>query len=314
MGTNTDMELWVDSSSVIEVMLRKEQTTYAQHDYFARISPPSANAIPVDPACRDVMAKWCVNLCKFCRYDRTMIASVMSCVDRFVATPRGTRILANRDDYQLAVMGALYLVTKIQQKQALEPASFAKLSRGKYSKEDVEMMELEILVALNWRVNPPTPSVFAHAFVKGLGLFSNDEDEDGAVRTALEERILELVQCQVDEAVSDYELSCLHRPSHVAFAAVVNAMGSLDMEPSDLRSVKKLKETLEISAATIHNVSAALVRIVSSSEGPSRSLLVQRCCRLGNNNKTEQDGSDSSLSTSSCIHSSPRAVAGDILC
>mmetsp|Transcript_16797 Transcript_16797/g.38498 ORF Transcript_16797/g.38498 Transcript_16797/m.38498 type:complete len:320 (-) Transcript_16797:42-1001(-) len=319
------MELWVDSSSVLEVMLYKEKTTYAQHDYFAQTAKSAnaldANAIPVDPACRKVMTKWCISLCKFCNYDRDMIASIMSCVDRFVATPRGSRILWNRDDYQLVVMASLYLVTKIQQRQALQPESMAKLSRGKYSKDDVEAMELEILIALNWSVNPPTPMSFAHEFVKNFRLLDDEYDVPCAVRTMVEDRILELIHCQVDEAASDYELSCLHRQSHVAFAALVNALGSLDMDPFDLQSVKALKEQLEINedcslGGTFQNMSTALMRIASSSEDSSSALLIQRSCGLSNSsrNKTEKDVSDSSLSASSSIHSSPRAVAGDILC
>lgn len=359
MDIDADMTSWETPSTVLEVMLHKERTTYAQHDYFARSHPvapcPDSNPavsdhsgrIPVDPACRSIMAKWCVSLCNFCNYDRYTMASVMSCVDRFVATPQGSRILFDRNDYQLVVMASLYLMTKVLESQALEPSSMAKLSRGKYSKADIERMELEILMALDWCVTPPTPMAFAHEFVKHLGLcpdHENDQSCGGSMGEAesnddsscsayscetaascgtTEERIIELIHCQIKDTASDYELSCLHRPSHVAFAALRNALESLDIDSSGMESMNVLKEKLDINAdglvdVAICYISEALLRIVSSCEEGlnnwSSALLMQRCCGLSSSSVShdlKQRSGDPSLTktASSCIYSSPRAVA-----
>jgi len=338
-----------DNLAMMDNMLHKEQTIYAQHDYLARSIPltaitPDSNGncfMPVDAFCRNIMAKWCVSLCKFCSYDRRMVASVMSCVDRFVATPRGSRILLDRDQYQLSVMSSLYLIAKIQQTQALEPESIAKLSRGKYTKANIEDMELEILSSLKWYVNPPTPESFAREFLQQFdfcpeksidehsdgGDLENDESLSSTTSTATtEEMILDLVKCQIEEATCDYELSCLARPSHVAFGALSNALESLNIDTSELESMRLLKDRLQI--INDDHVSAALLRVVSTSEVSNSSLsslLLHRCSGHSKrprsdsqSQKAEQRSTDpvSPRTTSSraVVPSSPRTVLDGILC
>jgi len=392
-----------DNLAMMESMLCKEQTIYAQHDYFAwslPIAPPAtgstatpnsnsnanANAngttcdnMPVDPLCRTMMAKWCVSLCKFCDYDRRMVASIVSCVDQFVATPNGSLVLLCRNKYQLAVMAALYLVAKVQQTQALEPESIAKLSRGKYTKADIETMELDILTSLKWFVNPPTPMGFAHEFLQQFELDDDNDDDCCCVvvgnssendesptlslasslsstslsmsssmstTNTMEERIMELVKCQIEEVIYDYKLSCLTRPSHVAYGALLNALQSLNIDSSDLDSMRMLKHRLQIITTgddtALNAVSDALLRAVSSSDessnNPLRSLLLHRCSgrnskrarsnnNINNNSNSERhkaepqrttDASPSCPKTSSSSSvpapSSPRTVLEGIPC
>ena len=321
-----------DDLAMMESMLCKEQTIYAQHDYFARplpISPEDNGEMPVDPLCRNIMAKWCSSLCKFCSYDRRMVESVMSCVDRFVATPKGSRILLSRDQYQLAVMASLYLVAKVQQTQALEPDSVAKLSRGKYSKANIEAMELAILSSLKWFVNPPTAMGFAHEFIQNYDFVPEDYDDDSdelsssSTSSTTEERIMDLVRCQILEATCDYELSCQTRPSHIAFGALTNALQSLNIDSSGLASMRMLKNQLQIIDEDF--ISTSLLRIVSSSETSSNELsclLLNRCRghdskRIRSSkrsHKEEQKRSCPGSSSSSSITGSPRTVAKGIVC
>lgn len=363
-----------DSFVVMNRLLFKERTNYAQDDYFARSLPleadasdgsssSSSNGTPVNPSCRYIMAKWCIGLCKYCGYDREMVASIMSCVDRFVATSEGSNVLRNRDRYQLAVMASLYLVSKVQQTQALEPESMAKLSRGKYTKVDVEAMELTILTELEWLIHPPTPIQFAREFVRHLdlgvlpctGCFDSDNDDDDSSmetdgdpsgtsspassssplsKAATEQRILELVSVQIEEAICDYELGCVTPPSRVAFGALSNALQSLGVDPSSPESMRTLNKRLlqqttkqsnnTMGAATITNVSAALLKVVSSSDSSNNSLtnlLIQKCCGRNNNNKNNQteeqqqkqsaSSSFTKTTSSACVHSSPRTIVND---
>jgi len=340
-----ESEMDSENLVMIESMLCKEITMYAQHDYFSPSIPiapatPNSSSNPVDQSCRSIMAKWCISLCKFCSYDRRMVASIMSCVDRFVSTPKGSRILLDRNKYQLAVMASLYLTAKVQQTQALEPESIAKLSRGKYKKADIESMELEILTSLKWFVNPPTPMGFAHEFLEnfdfvpegdnGVSVDDSESDElsfSSSSTSTTKERIIELVNCQIEEAACDYELSCLTRPSHVAFGAFSNALQSLNIYSSDLDSMRMLKDRLEIidDADGDSIVSAALLRVVSSSESSNNSLSSlllhgsneqrKRTRSISRSHKVEQWSIDNSFSrvSSSSIHSSPRTVVEGIL-
>lgn len=335
--TRCESEMDSDDLIMIETMLCKEQTTYAQHDYFARSLPVAPDTtsdgtinMPVDQFCRNIMAKWCFSLCTFCSYDRRMVSSVMSCVDRYVSTPKGSRILLSRDQYQLAVMSSLYLVAKVQQTQALEPGSIAKLSRGKYSKADIENMEIEILSTLKWFVNPQTPTHFAHEFLQKFDFVPEGEDDDDSIgnfddqkwisssTSAKQNRLVELVNCQIEEATCDYELSCLTRPSHVAFVAMSNALQSLDIDPSSLDSMRVLKERLQI--VDEHYVSSALLRVISTSETSDNTLsnhLLDRCNKNVSSSSLTHAEQKSSLSfsgTASSVPSSPRTVADGIIC
>ena len=314
--TRYESETDSDSLAMMESMLRKEQTIYAQNDYFARPLPasPSKNSdLPVDPVCRSIMAKWCNSLCNFCGYDRRMVESVMSCVDRYVATRKGSLILLSRDQYQLAVMASLYLVAKIQQTQALEPESVAKLSRGKYTKADIEAMEIDILSSLDWFVNPPTAMSFADEFMEHFDFVSqnydNDSDDSSSSSSTAEESLMDLVRCQIEEATSDYELSCLTRPSHVAFGAFSNALQSLNIDCDNLTSMRKLKNKLQMIDEEF--ISSSLLRLVSSSESNElSSLLLHRTKRTKmRNHKEEQRKTGSSRRrSSSSITASPRTV------
>ena len=325
--------------TLMESMLLKEQTSYAQHDFFARPTPISPNfpdrddtmATPVDHFCRNIMAKWCINLCKFCSYDRGMVASVMSCVDRFVATPEGAKTLQNRDQYQLAVMASLYLVAKVQQTQALEPASVAKLSRGKYTKADIEIMELEILCSLKWFVNPPTPMAFANEFIEHFDFVpENWQDvyhgENESIASSASgttgARIMELVKRQIQEAICDYELSCRTRPSHVAYGAFSNALESMDIDSTGLESMRILRERLQIDDG--ETVSAALLQAVSSSDSSNDSLsclLLHRCSLSRRNSQSSEKnerldpaGTCFAKTSTSSVYTSPRTVTGQIVC
>lgn len=316
--------------SNIEAMLRNERTVYANGDYFARFSQLTAprtltDSIPVDPSCRSTMAKWCNDMCKFCDYDRSLVASVMSCVDRFVATPEGLETLSSRSEYQLVVATCWYLVSKIHETKAMSSSSISKLLRGMHSTEDVEAMERKILVALEWRViNAPTSLRFAHDFFRTFRIGSNNRCDDNdnyekhewewendgnsseetrTTTASTEERLAELVRCQLDEATGDYALSCLYQPSRVAFAALWNALESLGIHihvvhvdsvdsSSSGVGLLRLGETLGIREhedwVDVHRASAALLRLVSSLDesrhrGSLGALLVQ-CYNNNNNN------------------------------
>jgi hypothetical protein len=53
------------------------------------------------------------------------------------------------------------MAVKIHEPEAMDPDTVSTLSRGTYSAHDIENMELQILKALEWRVNPPTSVSFA---------------------------------------------------------------------------------------------------------------------------------------------------------
>jgi hypothetical protein len=217
------------------------------------------------------MAQWCNSLCDFCKYDRDVTAAAMSCVDRYAATPQGMdRILMDRDQYQLAVMTSLYMVAKVQQHEALDPDSVAKLSRGKHTKRDIEAMEMTMLSGLKWRVHPPTPWTFAQELLKLVDVM------DPSTR----QRIVELTKYQLEATVYKYELT-LQRPSVVAFGAVLNAMESLNVA-SALQFESMVSRLLQTEVPQLRDVRVATLKVIAEdaaagdTQPPECVLLTQR--------------------------------------
>ena len=316
--------------SVIEAMISRETTVYAVHDdYFSQtlssLSVPSSlssssssllsnssscrirsnnkeqrrqccDVDVVDSSCRFVMTKWCISLCNFCNYNTNrgrLISSIMSCVDRFVSAKRGRYVLFDRERYQLVVMSSLYLQAKIHQSQALNPSSISKLSRGKFTKDDIEQMEYEILTTLQWNINPPTSNDYVYEILNHLlndddndndnDNDDDDDDDDDDEKTTT--RIIELVNCQIDEAICDYELSCLYRPSHVALAAILNALESLNN--NDNNSDKKTSDD-DDSNNNDNNPALLLLQKLKSKSRLYKILQIGNDIDNNNNNDNDQ--------------------------
>jgi Cyclin, N-terminal domain/Cyclin, C-terminal domain len=300
-----------DSMSRIRAMVSQESSVYnLQSNYLLQVSsyaasrrrprPESAAPVapPVDASCRLLMAKWCNSLCDFCKYDRDVTAAAMSCVDRYASTPAGMEnILMDRDRYQLAVMTGLYLIAKIQQSEALDPLSVAKLSRGKHSKADIENMEMEMLVGLNWRVHPTTPWSFAQEL---LNLIPMDANIDQVTR----QRIHELTKYQLEVAVYDYDLS-LRRSSELAFGAILNAMESMHADFA-LHFETMVSHLLKTEVHQLRDTRVGLLKVISedSSTQPMCALLTQRT--IITSSPASKDH------TFSSVDSSPKSVSATI--
>jgi len=203
----------------LEALCHQESTGYQVHDYLCEAAREGSSFGPLhaDTSSRSSMVQWCNNLVDFCKYDRETTAYAVSCLDRFLSTPDGFQLLFDSEQFQLAAMCALYTTAKIHERQALEPASIAKLSRGLHTAEAVEAMERRMLKALQWRVNPPTAMRFVHLFLDLIPTHMLDD--------ASKQVMLELVKYQVKLALLDYQLS-QHRSSNLALAAVLNAIDS----------------------------------------------------------------------------------------
>jgi hypothetical protein len=315
----------------IIAMTSHESSSYVVHDYLARLMmeppeqqrryvrrrpgssspepPPSSSSDapppPVDAPCRYLMAKWCNSLCDFCHYPRDLTASAMSCVDRFVATSAGYEALLDRDYYQLAVMTAFYTTAKVHQLEALDPKSVARLSRGKHSKKDIEEMELTMLVALGWRVNPPTTRYFAYQLLQLI--------PESLMDCESRKRVTELTELQLDLAVCDYDLS-LYRPSQIAFGGLLNAMESLDAEFAvhfeSMVSAHVL--TASTNVEDLREVRIGLLRAVSedpSAAEPMSALLTKQLSTLGVVPASKPAINEHQTGSSIAVNNSPRCVS-----
>jgi Cyclin, N-terminal domain len=221
------------STNTLDVMLAQE-TAYLASDYLGTATrtpalpvhaSPSADGVAVDADCRAKMAGWCDQCVDFCKFDREVVEITLNYLDRFASTPAGQSILHDRGEFQLAAMAALYMAIKVHQAEAVSSKSISALSRGRYGKDDIEAMEVRMITALQWRMNPVTVSAFVRAILDQI----LPTDSCCSVDT---KAVYALAKIQTDAAVRDYTF-CTIRPSVIAYCAILNAVEAITIAAPD---------------------------------------------------------------------------------
>lgn len=119
----------------------------------------------------------------------------------------------NKKHFQLLALTVLYLTIKLDCHQGfLSMEMMIHLSREKFTKTQMVDMEKEVLETLEWKLHPPTASVFLKHF---LLLLEADQD--------VKHDVIESARFYMELAVLDYK-SVQHRSSRIALAALLNAM------------------------------------------------------------------------------------------
>jgi hypothetical protein len=172
----------------------------------------------VDIECREKMVAWCVQVVDFCELSRATVEITMSYLDRFLATSAGTTARSDRRSYQLACMAALYTAVKIHEPKAIPPELVARFSNGAFTSRDIEAMEVTLLRALKWRVNPPTSWDFVHTL---MSLIPSD-----LLTKDLRQTAVDLALLQTELAVANYEFVTV-KASIIAYSALMNSLETL---------------------------------------------------------------------------------------
>merc|ERR1719162_182884 len=158
-----------------------------------------------------------------CHYKKDTIAIALSCLDRFMTTPSGHDILLDRQSYQLAAMTCLYSSVKIHEQEVLDTYLVSNLSKGVHTPAAIEAMEAKMLMAIHWRVHPPT----AMTFMRMISDVILDPSLDG-----FREIIFDRTRQQIEMTVRHYEF-CSYTASSMAFAAMLNAIESCLLDDDD---------------------------------------------------------------------------------
>jgi Cyclin, N-terminal domain/Cyclin, C-terminal domain len=144
-------------------------------------------------------------------FPRDIVSACMSFLDRYLANhlkrhPEGIP----KHAFQLLAMTCLYIAVKLDQPRMLSLETMAHLSRGTFSKAQMQAMEMEILSNLEWHVHPPTP----YTFLSYLIQLSKPQPSAN--------KIYEMARYFVELSVLDY-FFVGKRSSTVAIAALLNA-------------------------------------------------------------------------------------------
>jgi hypothetical protein len=285
MNNTTEQEQTI---STIRVMRRQEETSYANSDYLEGLPDVMSDADLIDSNCRSVMAQWCYQIVDFCNYKRETVATCMSNLDRFLATPEGHQVMLDRSQFQLAAMTSLYSAVKVHEQEAMEPKLISNLSRGAHTAQAVEAMEFHMLSAIQWRVNPPTAMAFARHF---LDLVPTHALDDASRAT-----VMDLTQFQTELAVADYDF-IVQNPSAVAFGAMLNALESIGNHELLKEFDRIISNFAKIDSSELQNLRLCLYEAISQ-EGSPQLASPQKDVVASNK-----------ISAQSCIHTSPRSVS-----
>jgi hypothetical protein len=117
----------------------------------------------------------------------------------------------------------LYIAIKTNEKVSFGSSYFATMSRGAYSAEQIEDMELNILHGLSWRINAPTSIQMVHYILSLILPHLN------GVQESTWEFMLTEVHYQTEHAVRDY-YCCLQRPSTIGLAAIFNTVDQVEKQ------------------------------------------------------------------------------------
>lgn len=163
---------------------------------------------------RTQMIEWCDMLIDTCEYDKELVEITISLTDRYVATK--TELMFEPDLYQLAVVASIYTAAKVHEESCLTPDQMEELADGKFTAEQIVTTELDILMALGFKVNPPTPSTFSRCLLELFPKILVSE------RSLLED----IIEVQLELALSDdFLITC--KPSSLSCAVVMNALQTI---------------------------------------------------------------------------------------
>lgn len=223
----------IEDSIVLDQILtkKKQESTKYLYKYFATNDSKSqvdAYHYPLDLLTwREQICKWTYSVIDHLGLSRSTVAFSMDLFDRYLAT------CGNKCESTFAVLSSLttlYIAIKINEKRKLKFSQLTGLGRGQFTPVDIERMELKILSALSWLVNPPLSADFVTSI---LSLLPSN------VHSSVHRKMFEASQYLVEIAVCD-PFFIEHRPSTIAFAAVLNVLETqipLDCFPATSRKI-----------------------------------------------------------------------------
>eukprot|EP00593_Proboscia_inermis_P002370 CAMPEP_0171293818 /NCGR_PEP_ID=MMETSP0816-20121228/2171_1 /TAXON_ID=420281 /ORGANISM="Proboscia inermis, Strain CCAP1064/1" /LENGTH=324 /DNA_ID=CAMNT_0011765077 /DNA_START=80 /DNA_END=1054 /DNA_ORIENTATION=- len=226
VSTNDEPLLGSGESRVDELVdclatmkLQEMNSLYKCCDYLSRRQKAkiksSSNATAesrLERTYREKICEWMYRVVDHFRVNRDVVSISLSYLDRYLAvTGEG----CDTKVFRLASVAALYIACKLFDSMGpLKAPTLVELSRKEFEVRDIEMMEIEMLHTLQWRVNPPTSSTFVRYI---FAVVSQDKS------MSLYSKLVDDSLYFTDLAVCDY-FFVSQKPSVVAMASIKNAI------------------------------------------------------------------------------------------
>ena len=179
--------------------------------------------------------------------DRSIIAIALYYQDRFLGTEKGKAVQNDRSLFRVVSVTSLYMALKIYvpERWNVTCNAFSKLCQGTVSGGEINDMETNILFALNWHVNPPSPMQYVKTLLDLI--FYSSAESRTSESSELREHILELVSYQLDTALDDMRLIQV-RSSIIGTASLLNALEGVMKEgyPGDTSEALVYQDCIDL--------------------------------------------------------------------
>lgn len=224
-GSVVSLESIVDR---VVTMRRQEDGPYLYESYQL-----DTDVGQLDFTWREKITHWSYNVVDHFELSREVVAISLNLFDRFLAT-RGNK--CNGNLALLTSLTTLHLAIKLHDTKKIRLSTLANLSRGQFGASHIEEMEWVILMALKWKLHPPT----AYSFIFHFLLFLPQE-----TNPTVKKEIFELSRYLTELATCDSFL-VKAKASTVAFASILIVMDDISYAvfPAGIRE-KFLKELME---------------------------------------------------------------------
>jgi lipoyl(octanoyl) transferase len=220
----------------LRTMLFQERTLYpACKDYLnLDFEATQGQSDRVSESWRRKLCEWIFEVVDHFSFDREVVSVALYYLDR--VSSKHTEVSGKpvpKRQFQLIAVTSLYIAIKLHgetdavdgPRLKLRIAAFEELSRGHFKVETIEAMELSILGALQWRVNPPTNFHFLAYFLRLLPQWSEDEYSESYESMA--RRIFDIAKYLNELSVCLSTFTFHYRPSTVAYASILCAIDTL---------------------------------------------------------------------------------------
>jgi len=192
---------------------------------------------------RKQIVEWMYVLIKYCKLKHEATAAAVYYLDAAVMCESSSLVMSPRD-YQLCAMTALHLALKVYDSptvRVIKLSCLVKLGNGEFTVEDIIQKEQDLVRALGWRINPPTPDCFLQRYMELLPFLDDDDDEqkvslsdcgkEGDAQLTPIERRRQLRLMKLEELASEFIEVAMARdrflsvpPSVIAYASLLSAM------------------------------------------------------------------------------------------
>jgi len=208
----------LDGTERLRVLLVQEETIYKTSDYLKRMQLEHRTVSEASPSdrinrhWRELIVQWKFKVIDHFKLQRETVSISMNHMDRCLSAMSAP---IDSNFFQLLALTCLYLAIKLNEYEHLvvpgaksTMASLLLLGRGQNSMKEMEQMEYDVLLRLQWHCHPPIPQDFVEHFLDCMSIENLD--------------LRDLARFLVELALTDYYFA-IFKPSEIAVAAIATS-------------------------------------------------------------------------------------------